>query len=147
MQLILSSLKEAKCHAARLCCKSVQATCATPAMKTTRTKSGGLTAPSFAMESMRSERRSLLLGAQRQATGRLLPRSPGSILGSFAPTFGGSRRREVGAAMKSEFDSKGMGTSGFVKSCLADHVGSAASEKRGSLGDCCQTRGGGKKGF
>lgn len=85
------------------------------------------------MESMKSERRSLL-GAQRQATGGLLPRSPDGILESFAPTFCGSRRREVGAAMKSEFNSKGMGISGFVKSGRADHAGSAAPEKRGSLG-------------
>lgn len=74
------------------------------------------------------------MGAQRQATGGLLPRSRDGILGSFAPTSCGSRRREVGAAMKSEFDSKGMRILGFVKSGQADHTGSAAPEKRGSLG-------------
>lgn len=78
------------------------------------------------------------MGATTRPQGGLLPRSADSILGSFVPTFCDSRRRQVGAAMKSEFDSRGTGISGFVKSGRADQVGSAAPEKRGS-------RRGGKK--
>lgn len=56
------------------------------------------------------------------------------------------KKEEGGAAMKSQFNSKGLEITG-IQSGLADCAGSAAPEKRESVRDRSETDGGGEKRF